>query len=93
MKPDLRQLVKAAQSKDRQPDDPDRTIEEVAASCNVNRAHLFSLMSGQPDPSLVKEWTIHRLSRGLEAEPHDVREAINLSRERAGKPVRSSLID
>jgi hypothetical protein len=91
---DLRQIVKEAQRRDLHDEEPDHPIEMIAASCNVNRSHLFELMSGKPDPSLVKEWTLHRLSKGLDVETEVLRAAIALSHKRANpKRKKSSLID
>ena len=97
MTKDLRQIVKEAQRKGLHEEQPDITVEALAASCGINRAHLFDLMAGKPDPSRVKEWTVHRLSRGLDVEPDVIREAIKLSRRKGRRKQReaasSSLID
>lgn len=94
MTKNLRQLVKIAQRKDLHDEQPDIPVEAIAMSCGVNRAHLFDLMAGKPDPSKVKEWTIHRLSKGLDVDPDVIREAIKKSR-RSGQRKRAatSLMD
>lgn len=95
MTKDLRQIVKEAQRKDLHDEQPDILIETIANSCGVSRAHLFDLMAGKPDPAKVKEWTIHRLSKGLDSTTEDIRAAIKLSRRKAQRKQQrqSSLLD
>ena len=91
--PDLRTLVKQAQRKDRSDEDPDRTMDEIAMTCCVNRSHLFELMSGKTDPARIKPWTVHRLARGLDVPADVVSEAIKVSRRRAQARGRRSLLE
>lgn len=94
MTKDFRALIKDAQRKDRHDEQPDRTVDEIAAACCVNRAHLFDLMAGKPDPSLVKEWTIHRLAAGLDLPAETIREALKKSWKRKNsRERRSALLD
>jgi hypothetical protein len=91
----LRQLIKDAQRKDLHDEDPDRSIEHIASMCNINRAHLFDMMAGKPDPAKVKAWTLHRLSKGLEVDVEVVRAAVLLTRAQATrkKKRQSSMLD
>lgn len=91
--PDLRALVKQAQRKDKSDEDPDRTMDEIATTCCVNRSHLFDLMSGKTEPSRVKPWTIHRLAKGLDVPAALVADAIKVSRRRAQNRERRKLLD
>lgn len=93
---DLRDLVHRAQRTGLDEDQPDINIETIAAQCNLSRSHLFDMMAGKPDPAMVKMWTIHRLSRGLDAPQEVVREALKRSRkkgERRRAREESSLLD
>ena len=91
--PDLRALVKHAQRKDRLDEDPDRTMDEIATTCCVNRSHLFELMAGKTEPSRVRSWTVHRLAKGLDQPAEVVSEAIRVSRRRAQNRERRKLLD
>lgn len=90
---DLRQLIREAQREGRHEEEPDRSMEEIAAACCVTRNHLYDLMAGKPDPAKVKTWTIHRIAQGLDLDPEEVREAIKASRRKAQRRARSSLLD
>ncbi len=92
---DLRELVHRAQRSGLDDDQPDINIETIAAQCNLSRSHLFDMMAGKPDPAAVKMWTIHRLSRGLDAPQDVVREAIKRSRKKGQRKRarESSLLD
>lgn len=83
-------LISAARREGLEEHQPDLAMDVIASRCNVNRSTVYDLLNGSADPLLIRDWTIIRMSKGLNQEPHIIRAAILKSRELAEKKAAST---